>query len=43
MSRRQDTTYCEIKSTYRHDAFLLEFEEETRLITHFLKRVTNGD
>jgi homoserine O-acetyltransferase/O-succinyltransferase len=38
MSRQQDTTYCEIKSTYGHDAFLLEFLEETRLISHFLKR-----
>lgn len=43
MSRQVDTTYCEIKSTYGHDAFLLEFEEETRLITHFLKRIANGD
>lgn len=42
MSRQQDTTYCEIKSTYGHDAFLLEFEEETRLIKHFLLKVTNG-
>jgi homoserine O-acetyltransferase len=40
MSRQQDTTYCEIKSTYGHDAFLLEFAEETRLISHFLKRVS---
>jgi len=41
MSHQQDTTYCEIKSTYGHDAFLLEFEEETRLIKHFLLRVNN--
>ncbi len=41
MSRQQDTTYCEIKSTYGHDAFLLEFEEETRLIKHFLIRVNH--
>lgn len=41
MSKQQDTTYCEIKSTYGHDAFLLEFEEETQLIKNFLKRVTN--
>ena len=34
-----ETTYCEIASTYGHDAFLLEAEEETRLITHFLKKV----
>lgn len=43
MSRQQDTTYCEIKSTYGHDAFLLEFEEETRLIKHFLKKVSSGN
>lgn len=34
-----DTTYCEIESTYGHDAFLLEIEEQTHLIRHFLKRV----
>jgi len=34
-----DVTYCEIESTYGHDAFLLEFKEETRLIKHFLERV----
>lgn len=43
MSRQVDTTYCEIKSTYGHDAFLLEFEEETRLVKHFLKRIANGN
>lgn len=41
MARRQDATYCEINSTYGHDAFLLEFEEETRLVKHFLRRVEN--
>jgi homoserine O-acetyltransferase/O-succinyltransferase len=35
-------TYCEIDSTYGHDAFLLEIEEETHLIKHFLKKVFNG-
>ena len=34
-----DTTYCEINSTYGHDAFLLEAEEETHLIKHFLGNV----
>jgi len=34
-----EATYCEIDSTYGHDAFLLEAEEETHLITHFLKKV----
>ncbi|MHB8155132.1 MAG: homoserine O-acetyltransferase MetX, partial [Candidatus Omnitrophota bacterium] len=33
------TTYCEIDSTYGHDAFLLEVEEESHLIKHFLKKV----
>jgi len=33
-----DVTYCEIKSTYGHDAFLLEVNEQTRLIKHFLKK-----
>ncbi len=37
-----DATYCEIESTYGHDAFLLETEEETYLIKHFLERVSNG-
>jgi homoserine O-acetyltransferase/O-succinyltransferase len=38
-----DTTYCEIESSYGHDAFLLEIDEETHLISHFLERVHNGD
>ena len=32
-----DVTYCEISSDCGHDAFLLEFAEETKLIKHFLK------
>ena len=35
-----DTTYCEIDSTYGHDAFLLEVREETHLISHFLQKVS---
>jgi homoserine O-acetyltransferase/O-succinyltransferase len=31
-----DVTYCEISSDYGHDAFLLEFAEETKLVGHFL-------
>lgn len=38
-ARHADVTYCEINSNYGHDAFLLEFAEETRLIKHFLNRV----
>jgi len=37
-----DATYCEINSTYGHDAFLLEMVSETHLIKHFLKKVFNG-
>ncbi len=37
-----DTTYCEINSTYGHDSFLLETEQETQLIKHFLNTVSNG-
>jgi homoserine O-acetyltransferase len=33
-----DVTYCEISSDYGHDAFLIEFDEETKLIKHFLDR-----
>jgi len=36
-----DTTYCEIDSTYGHDAFLLEVEEETHLVKHFLQKVSS--
>lgn len=37
-----DATYCEINSTYGHDAFLLEIEEETHLVKHFLNKVTSS-
>ena len=40
--RHVDATYCEIKSTYGHDAFLLEVEEETHLIKHFLDKTFRG-
>lgn len=36
-----DATYCEIPSTYGHDAFLLEVDEETHLITNFLRTVAH--
>jgi homoserine O-acetyltransferase len=32
-------TYCDLKSTWGHDAFLLEVAEETRLIRNFLKNI----
>jgi len=37
-----NATYCEINSTYGHDAFLLEVDEETHLLKHFLQTVSNG-
>ena len=40
--KHADATYCEIKSTYGHDAFLLEVEEETHLIKHFLDKTYRG-
>jgi homoserine O-acetyltransferase len=38
-----DASYCEINSTYGHDSFLLETEQETQLIGDFLKAVVNGN
>lgn len=40
--RGMDASYCEIKSTYGHDAFLVEVQEQTRLIKHFLNNVFKG-
>ncbi len=40
--RQADATYCELKSTYGHDAFLLEVDQETELIRHFLSKTYNG-
>jgi homoserine O-acetyltransferase len=37
--RRIAATYCDLKSTYGHDAFLVEVEEETRLISSFLGNI----
>jgi len=34
-----NATYCEINSTYGHDAFLLNAQEETHLVKHFLSSV----
>ena len=35
-----DVTYCNLQSSYGHDAFLLEVETMTQLISDFLGRVT---
>ena len=43
LKRKQaDATYCELPSTYGHDAFLLEVVEQTTLIQHFLDKTFNG-
>ncbi|MEA5000321.1 MAG: homoserine O-acetyltransferase [Endomicrobiaceae bacterium] len=39
--RRQSVTYCNIHSTYGHDAFLLEIKDETNLIKNFLGNLYN--
>jgi homoserine O-acetyltransferase len=36
-----DVSYYEINSTYGHDAFLLEVEEEEHFIKNFLRRLTD--
>lgn len=38
-----EAIYCEIDSTYGHDAFLLETEEETHLVKYFLEKVLYGE
>jgi homoserine O-acetyltransferase len=38
-----EATSCEIASTYGHDAFLVEVEEQTHLIRHFLEKTTYGN
>jgi homoserine O-acetyltransferase len=36
----QDATYCEIKSDYGHDSFLLEHQVQTPMIQSFLERTS---
>ncbi len=38
-----DASYCEVNSTYGHDAFLLETEQESQLISGFLRSVCNNN
>ena len=38
-----EATSCEIASTYGHDAFLVEVEEQTHLIRHFLEKTYYGN
>lgn len=38
-----DASYCEINASYGHDSFLVETEQEGKLIASFLKSVSNGN
>lgn len=38
-----DATYCELKSTYGHDAFLVETQGQAELVRHFLDRTHSGE
>ncbi|MBW6486113.1 MAG: homoserine O-acetyltransferase [Syntrophobacterales bacterium] len=40
--RRVDATYCELRSTYGHDAFLVEMDEQQNLVKHFLDKTYQG-
>lgn len=43
LKRRQvEATYCELRTTYGHDAFLVDVEEQTVLVRHFLERAHNA-
>jgi homoserine O-acetyltransferase len=37
--RGVEATFCDIKSRYGHDAFLVEHDEQTKLMRPFLKRI----
>lgn len=41
--RQVEATYCELRSTDGHDAFLVDVEEQATLIRHFLKRTLYAD
>jgi homoserine O-acetyltransferase len=38
-----EASYCEVNSAYGHDSFLLEIEQEGRLLSSFLKSAANGN
>ena len=38
-SRNHDVTYCELSSSYGHDAFLVDVGEQTEIVRGFLARV----
>jgi homoserine O-acetyltransferase len=38
-----DATYCELNSTYGHDAFLIDTAEQQYLVKHFLANIGEGN
>ena len=36
-----ETVYAELNSTWGHDAFLIEVEEQSHLVKHFLRKVAS--
>lgn len=42
-SRNIDVAFCELSSTYGHDAFLLETKEQSEMISGFLQSVHRSD
>ncbi|MCG6537930.1 MAG: hypothetical protein L7F78_25245 [Syntrophales bacterium LBB04] len=36
--RNVDATYCDLSSTYGHDAFLVDVKEQGELVRHFLEK-----
>ena len=43
MQLGKDVSYCEIKSPCGHDAFLLEYEVQSKIIKSFLNTHIQGD
>ena len=40
--RHVDATYCELRSTYGHDAFLVELDEMSGIVRHFIDNTYSG-
>lgn len=40
--RNVEATYCDLSSTYGHDAFLVDVEEQAVLVKHFLDKTYSG-
>ncbi len=42
MKNKKDVSFCEIESPCGHDAFLLEYETQTKIVKSFLEEFGNG-